>query len=796
MRWLWVMLGVLATVPAAGMAAVPKRVLAFYYTWYGTPQFGGAWRHWNEGGHNPEVRSARGIPDTGTTDHPIALYDSQDPAVVRRHIQMALQAGIDGFISTWWGQGDYHDTAFRLLLDEAQRTPLRATIYYETVHGSDPVAAFVSDMDYVLTKYGSHPAFLKQDEKPVVFVYGRAMGQLTRDQWREALAQVRARHQVLIIADSLDPSWLPLFDGLHEYNPVGATIDGTDMLKRYFATATACRVAGKLSCATVIPGYDDSHIGRATPIISPRLGGDLYRRLWSSATDAKPDWVLICSFNEWHEGSEIEPSVEYGDLYMRLTRDFARIFKGGTRFAWRSGGPAVGRVSVAGQALVVGESRRDHIELDSVGTAAGVVRVGGLQGPVAFELGRGGALWRLVDLRRTNGGAWTAVAPGRRYGVWSRHTFLATHARSPFAGVVRLRLQPTMAMEYAAGVPRTYRVCPGQEFSTWLRLARSTPASLGGALSWSVKLRAPEGWSAVQAASTASGSRGVRRYTVRVPADAPVGAVVPIIAVYTVRSAGRSYDFHHAVDVSIEEPARIALGTDRYGHVLVTITSSFPRLRMPVKVTTSAMRGRTATPAEASATLGASPLTIPIRITRAPGEAPGLWRTYIGVNVGEYGRSATVVDTCAVRLGSANRSDGLQQVECEDGVTRAATVDGRDVRLAVPQAPNVGAHYIYFRVGDGMPASGPTYVTVTYRDSGPSSVLLQYDSTDERATLEGRYKDAEQVAIGGTGRWVSHTWVLPDASLRHRQNGSTDFRLAIPGSGDLAVERVVVSKWQ
>jgi hypothetical protein len=61
-----------------------------------------------------------------------------------------------------------------------------------------------------------------------------------------------------------------------------------------------------------------------------RLGredGELYKRLWQAAMEANPDWVLLTSFNEWHEGSEIEPSVEWGDQFLNLTAEYARKFK-------------------------------------------------------------------------------------------------------------------------------------------------------------------------------------------------------------------------------------------------------------------------------------------------------------------------------------------------------------------------------------------------------------------------------------------------------------------------------------
>ena len=69
------------------------------------------------------------------------------------------------------------------------------------------------------------------------------------------------------------------------------------------------REHGRIACVTVIPGYDDTKI-RKPGLKADRLDGQVYRVLWDKAIKAKPDWVLITSWNEWHEGSEIEPSLE------------------------------------------------------------------------------------------------------------------------------------------------------------------------------------------------------------------------------------------------------------------------------------------------------------------------------------------------------------------------------------------------------------------------------------------------------------------------------------------------------
>jgi hypothetical protein len=51
-----------------------------------------------------------------------------------------------------------------------------------------------------------------------------------------------------------------------------------------------------------------------------RQNGTFYSLLWSIAKACFPEGFAITSFNEWHEGTEIELSVEYGYQHIDLTR--------------------------------------------------------------------------------------------------------------------------------------------------------------------------------------------------------------------------------------------------------------------------------------------------------------------------------------------------------------------------------------------------------------------------------------------------------------------------------------------
>jgi len=309
---------------------VPRRVMAFYYTWYGTPQRHGRWIHWRNvkpGQH--DIASSTNYPALGA-------YDSHDEKVIDRHIDLAKNCGIDTFICTWWGKGTFSDKALAKVLARAKAKDFKVTIYWEQApgEGEKQIDRAVADLLYVLKTHATQPAFLTLGGKPVIFMYGRVMGQVPLQAWPKIVTRIEKRHGrgVVLIADGYKDMYAHVLDGIHTYNICGQVRDKTpeqlrDFARSSFAKAvTMARSKGRVSCITVIPGYDDTKV-RTPGINARRQGGMTYEVLWDQAIAADPDWVLITSWNEWHEGSEIEPSWEHGDKYIKLTARFAKRFK-------------------------------------------------------------------------------------------------------------------------------------------------------------------------------------------------------------------------------------------------------------------------------------------------------------------------------------------------------------------------------------------------------------------------------------------------------------------------------------
>ncbi len=322
-----------------------KRVLAFHYAWYGTPWGpNGRWQHWNHpyrpgaglerSAHNPEM-ILNGRRHIGTALYPLdGVYDSQDPATVRRQLAEAERAGIDGFMISWWGLDHRSNPVVGEFMRQAPADFV--TIYYETAYTFAlrdcsrelAVQHIAEDMIALLRAHGDKPAWARVDGRPLMVAY--IVENYTVAEWLRIRQMVReAGIEMFLLGDTYNLDYLEAMDGLHTYNPIWITLQGKDYGRVFAETSRGVHERGKLYAATVCPGFDNSQVaGGPEWLVIPREDGYYYRMSWEAALAAEPDWILVCSFNEWGESSVIEPALEFGGRYIQMTRQYARLFKG------------------------------------------------------------------------------------------------------------------------------------------------------------------------------------------------------------------------------------------------------------------------------------------------------------------------------------------------------------------------------------------------------------------------------------------------------------------------------------
>ncbi len=82
-----------------------------------------------------------------------------------------------------------------------------------------------------------------------------------------------------------------------------------------------------LSVASIGPGYDHSNVPGRDPFVIDREGGAFFERNWIRLLRSGIDRVMIETWNEYHEGSDISHSREYGRQYIELNRTYSDQFK-------------------------------------------------------------------------------------------------------------------------------------------------------------------------------------------------------------------------------------------------------------------------------------------------------------------------------------------------------------------------------------------------------------------------------------------------------------------------------------
>ena len=256
----------------------------FFYPWY--PQ-------WTDQGHKtPENWFSNYLPDPKPCvfDPAAELYSSTDDGTIYWQLRKMAEARIEVAIASWWGRNHKTDAAMARIFDAMDRPDnpypnLRWALYYERESLGDPsVAELVSDLNYVKERFAGRRSYLRIGGRPVIFVYADGQdGSAMAARWGEARAQTG------------------FYVALKVYKGYAADRDQVDSWHQY---APAARVDKQSPWSWMVsPGFWKD----AEDVRLPR-DLDAFRRAVSDLVAAPVTWKLIETWNEWGEGTGVEPA--------------------------------------------------------------------------------------------------------------------------------------------------------------------------------------------------------------------------------------------------------------------------------------------------------------------------------------------------------------------------------------------------------------------------------------------------------------------------------------------------------
>ena len=318
----------------------PYLVSASYYPWYGANSW--EYSECHNGALREELVAAQ-LPVLGT-------YSSQDQDVVTQQIAWSTAAGINVWDLNWAVPNDYSDlTLQNTVLTNSHIGDMKLAIMYsgyDSRFGSDDnltpdkITTIVSDFQYIAAHYFSHPSYLKVGQgRPVVFFY-ISLNLQPVSAVQQMVASIRqamsdAGFNVYLIGDEYyplrapDPARIGNWDAIFGYNPYATQAGYSDdngflalqanMYQQYQAVA---QQSGVDFIPSLTPGFNDRAVRRTcanNPALARRTSanateGSMFTAFLRDlalpyANTSQLKMIHITTFNEWHEDTQIEPSV-------------------------------------------------------------------------------------------------------------------------------------------------------------------------------------------------------------------------------------------------------------------------------------------------------------------------------------------------------------------------------------------------------------------------------------------------------------------------------------------------------
>lgn len=366
-------------------------VFVHYMPWFEAPEFSDnyGW-HWHMGYFDPWEPDGTGRSPIASHYYPLTgPYDSRDPAVLEYQVMLMKLAGVDGIIFDWYGIEKALDYPFiheatAAMIDTAVRAGLRYAICFEDQSVGKAVEAGVLTRDTALDAgkkvmrwmdehWFSDPAYYRIDDRPVLLDFGPQYF-LNPADWTAMFAETDPAPYFVTLDDHMERT----ADSSYPWSPMWASVSGTLTylrLVQYLNTFYAKHIDRPHLVTTALPGFHDIYreagVSAGYGFLDDAEGG-VFRLTLDAAAAAFPDVIQIQTWNDYGEGTMVEPTEERGYRELLSLQEFRKRYD--PDFPYTAADLAVPlelyRLRTAGGSVPADEAARSMLDALAAGDAA------------------------------------------------------------------------------------------------------------------------------------------------------------------------------------------------------------------------------------------------------------------------------------------------------------------------------------------------------------------------------------------------------------------------------------------
>lgn len=316
----------------------PKKVYVHYLPWFQSKPHDGYWgQHWTMTNKNPDNIDENGNNEIASYFNPlIGPYSSFDSHLHEYHFLLMKLSGIDGVIFDWYGSRNIHDyglikNATEKFIPRLESVDLDFSIMYEDrvayinneIEPNSPIEKAKEDFKYIKNTYFKSVNYLTFNDTKLISIFGP-----------HYLTQANDWNQIYdVFSEENKPSLISLW-GLknslsNHFTGEFLWVAPDHLLAQDYYYSTFAE-SNEITIGSTYPGFKSFYseggwANGSNAWTLPRNNGLTFVETLNNSSYESADFIQIITWNDFGEGTIIEPTKEFGFDYLIMLQEYTGV---------------------------------------------------------------------------------------------------------------------------------------------------------------------------------------------------------------------------------------------------------------------------------------------------------------------------------------------------------------------------------------------------------------------------------------------------------------------------------------